>query len=140
MTVQFYKIDEISEEKLEFVVISTIFNGKWLYVRHKERKSWEIPGGHRENNEGIEFSAKRELLEETGAIKFILHPVCDIAIFKSTRKQFGRLFSCEIIELGSLPNSEICEVEFFESLPDNLTYPEVQPYLHKKILSLKYWE
>jgi 8-oxo-dGTP diphosphatase len=36
----------------------TKFNGQWLYVRHKERQTWEIPGGHREENENINDTAK----------------------------------------------------------------------------------
>ena len=29
--------------------------GKWVFCRHKERNTWEIPGGHREMGEAIEL-------------------------------------------------------------------------------------
>ena len=35
-----------------------------------------MPGGHREAGEDILETAKRELQEETGAIKFEIKPIC----------------------------------------------------------------
>ncbi|OOM76445.1 hypothetical protein CLPUN_26770 [Clostridium puniceum] len=29
--------------KLEFAVISAFFQGKWIFVKHKKRDTWEIP-------------------------------------------------------------------------------------------------
>ena len=43
-------------------------NGKWVFCKHKERDTYEVPGGHREAGENILETAKRELQEETGAI------------------------------------------------------------------------
>ncbi len=40
MKIEFYDIGKIDDEELTFAVISTIYQGKWVYVRHKERKSW----------------------------------------------------------------------------------------------------
>lgn len=48
-----------------------------MYIRHKDRKSWEIAGGHREQVETIDETAKRELFEETGAKEADLVPICD---------------------------------------------------------------
>jgi 8-oxo-dGTP diphosphatase len=56
--VNFYGLNTIEDNKLLFAVIMTKFNGQWLYVRHKERQTWEIPGGHREENENINDTAK----------------------------------------------------------------------------------
>ncbi len=55
---------------LKYAVIIAVFEGKYVFVRHKERSTFEIPGGHREINENIEETARRELWEETGADKF----------------------------------------------------------------------
>lgn len=41
-------------------------NGKWVFCRHKDRDTYEIPGVHRESGETIFETAKRELMEETG--------------------------------------------------------------------------
>ena len=34
-----------------FSVIAVRENGAWLLVRHSARKTWELPGGHREPDE-----------------------------------------------------------------------------------------
>lgn len=44
--VKFY--EEVKDEKLKYTVIVTRYNGKWVFCRHKDRKTLEIPGGHRE--------------------------------------------------------------------------------------------
>lgn len=137
MKIEFYEIGKIDDKELTFSVISTIYQGKWFYVRHKERKSWEIPGGHREIGETINNTVKRELFEETGAKEFTLKPVCDYSMNDSNGKLFGRLFFCKISEMGILPISEIEKVKLFDELPKNLTYPNIQPYLYEKTLPLK---
>jgi len=137
MKIEFYEIGKIDDKELTFAVISTIYQGRWVYVRHKERKSWEIPGGHREIGETINNTAKRKLFEETGAKEFTLKPVCDYSMNDSNGKLLGRLFFCEISEMGILPTSEIEEVKLFDELPNNLTYPNIQPYLYEKTLPFK---
>ena len=67
--VNFY--DSINDSMLKFAVIIARHNGKWVFCKHKERNTWEVPGGHREDGEDILETAKRELYEETGAIAFI---------------------------------------------------------------------
>lgn len=58
--IRFY--DEVPDELLKFAVILTMHNGKWVFCRHRERNTWEIPGGHREDGEDILSTAKRELI------------------------------------------------------------------------------
>ena len=72
--VQFY--DRVDDEKLRFAVIVTKTNGHWVFCKHRERNTLEVPGGHREPGEEILNTAKRELYEETGAIDFTIEPVC----------------------------------------------------------------
>ena len=66
MEVKFY--DTVNDELLKFAVIISQSNGKWVFCKHKERDTYEVPGGHREAGEDILETAKRELQEETGAI------------------------------------------------------------------------
>ena len=131
----FYYLDSANESKLEFAVISAIYNGKWVYVRHKDRKTWEIAGGHREQGETIEETAKRELFEETGCTNVDLIPICDYSMDDSVTKTFGRLYFGRIKEMGQLPVSEIAEIKLFDNLPESLTYSEIQPKLYEKTLA-----
>ena len=70
LEVKFY--DTVDDSLLKFAVIISQSNGKWVFCKHKERDTYEAPGGHREAGEDILETAKRELQEETGAI------VCEI--------------------------------------------------------------
>ncbi|MEK4630161.1 MAG: NUDIX domain-containing protein [Solibacillus sp.] len=135
MKVQFYDIGSVNEEDLKFVVISAIYKDQWIYVRYKDRKSWEIPGGHREPGELIIETAKRELFEETGCEKVDLVPICDYSMDDSVSMIFGRLYFSKVKEMGRLPISEIDEVKLFDNLPNNLTYLEIQPKLFEKTLT-----
>mgnify|MGYP003294254995 CR=1 FL=1 len=67
-TVNFY--DQVDDSLLKFAVIITKTDGKWVFCKHKERDTWEVPGGHRESGENINDTAKRELYEETGALEY----------------------------------------------------------------------
>ncbi|GAA0116471.1 NUDIX hydrolase [Clostridium senegalense] len=139
MEVKIYDLGTVNDEKLKFAVIVSMFNDKFVYVRHKQRETWEVPGGHRELNENINDTASRELKEETGAIKFNIKPVCDYLCDyslerKNNNKSYGRLYYAEIYELGNLPDLEIGEVKLFHSIPENLTYPQIQPILINEVL------
>ena len=59
----------------KYVVIFSRYQGKLLLSRHKGRDTWETQGGHIEQGESPEDAAKRELWEESGALKFTLEPM-----------------------------------------------------------------
>lgn len=123
--VTLYTCNEIPDEKLKYAVIAARYRGKWIFCRHRDRTTWEIPGGHREAGERIEKTALRELMEETGAIDFDLAGVCTYGV-----DDYGMLFFAEVRKLGDIPeNSEIAEICFSEKLPKDLTYPNIQPQL-----------
>lgn len=135
LKINFYDLDTIEDSKLDFAVISAKYDNKWVFVKHKERTTWEIAGGHREVDEDISRTAARELIEETGAVDFKMYPICVYSVEKEGNESFGQLYYTEIFELGDLHrNSEIGEVKLFEEMPDNLTYPLIQPYLYKRTL------
>lgn len=133
LRVNFYELNTIEDSKLQFAVIMARYEGKWIFVRHKERLTWEIPGGHREENETIDFTASRELVEETGAKNFSIIPVCIYSVARDETESFGQLYYSNIEDIGKLLDCEIGEINLFDTIPENLTYPLIQPYLFKKI-------
>jgi 8-oxo-dGTP diphosphatase len=99
-----------------------------------DRNTWEIPAGHREENEDIDVTATRELHEETGTLNSEIEPVYDYSVTVGETTTYGRLFYARVNEIGPLPESEICEVRFLKELPTNLTYPDIQPRLQGEVL------
>ena len=138
MKIEFAEIGQVDDKELKFAVISAFFQGKWIFVKHKKRDTWEIPGGRREIGEDINDTAKRELFEESGASDFELTPICDYlcdySVVEDKESSYGRLFYAKINELGALPDSEIGKIELFNELPEKLTYSEIQPYLHNRVI------
>jgi 8-oxo-dGTP diphosphatase len=129
--VKIYDIGEIDDNLLKYAVISARYNNKWIFCRHRERDTWEIPGGHREKNENILDTAKRELKEETGAIKFDINTIAVYSVRKTTEVNYGKLFFAEVKTMDVNLKFEIEEIELYDDLPVNLTYPEIQPALFK---------
>ena len=132
LEVNFYNENEVEDAQLEFAVIAFMYKDKWVYCKHRERTTWEVPGGHREQGESIVEAAKRELREETGAVEFNLTPICAYAV-KSDVESFGMLYLANISKLGELPPLEIERIDFFEDTPEELTYPLIQPKLMEKV-------
>lgn len=135
METKLYKLNTIEDRELKYAVIVSRFRGQFVYGRHKDRDTYEIPGGHREINEAINDTAARELMEETGAVKFKIRPVLDYSVKKEDEpKDYGRVFIAEIGEFSDELNYEIIEIEMFDYLPEKLTYPEIQPILLKGVI------
>ena len=134
MVVKFY--DVVQDSLLKFAVIISQYNGKWVFCKHKERSTYEVPGGHREDGENILDTAKRELYEETGATNFDLKPVCVYSVTAPDnfdgQETFGMLYFADIKEFEPELHSEIEKIEFFSELPNNWTYPLIQPKLIKE--------
>ncbi len=135
--INFYNLDEIEESKLTFVVMMARYRDKWVFVRHRQRITWEIPGGHIERNEKVLEAASRELQEESGAREFKLTPICIYSVERLDDESYGQLFYVEISEMGQLPDSEIGEVRLFDKMPNDLTYPLIQPFLYDKVIEMR---
>ncbi|MBS5950878.1 MAG: NUDIX domain-containing protein [Clostridium sp.] len=133
MEIEFYESGSIDNKKLLYAIVVSRYNGKWVFVKHKERSTWEIPAGHREENEDINYTAERELFEETGAKEYEITYICDYSLKIKENKSYASLFFAKIEKLGELPDYEIGEVGFFDEIPENLTYPNIQPKLHNKV-------
>ena len=56
LEVKFY--DTVDDSLLKFAVIISLSNGKWVFCKHKERDTYEAPGGHREVGEDVLETAK----------------------------------------------------------------------------------
>ena len=135
LTVRFY--EEAEDRLLKFAVIITKSKGKWVFCKHWERETYEVPGGHREEEENIEDTARRELYEETGLIADELHlwrvfsgpqthyvypngdEVSNIDLVFVCRKYHGEMKRQE---------SEVAELKFFDldEIPENISPPIAQ--------------
>ena len=131
--VVFYKPSFEPASVLTYSVISARFSNRWIFVRHQDRSTWEIAGGHIEDGESSYAAAQRELMEETGALSFNLDCVATYAVTKDGLTGYGRLYLAEVFRMGDVPDiAEIAEVMLSEGLPSNLTYPDIQPFLFRR--------
>lgn len=141
LEVKFY--DTVDDSLLKFAVIISQSNGKWVFCKHKERDTYEAPGGHREVGEDILETAKRELQEETGAIQFDIKPICVYSVTgknsvnETGEETFGLLCLAEITEFAGKLENEIEKVELMNELPESWTYPMIQPKLIEKYLPIE---
>lgn len=134
MKISFLRDETVSVDDITFVVIVSRYKDKWVVVRHRERSTWEVPGGHREDHEDPQKAAERELYEETGAEEFKVFPVGAYSVKKGDKTTFGKLFFAEIKTLGDLPNFEIAEIKLVDNvIKKELTYPAIQPVLIQKV-------
>jgi len=131
--VNFYDPLFVPDSKLTYSVISAKFDEKWIFVRHNKRSTWEIAGGHIEEGESSFEAAGRELMEETGAIKFNLVCIATYSVTIDGETGWGRLYIANVFEIGPIPDiSEIAEIVLSDHLPENLTHPDIQPHLFKR--------
>ncbi|MCI7149024.1 NUDIX hydrolase [Bariatricus sp. HCP3S3_E12] len=133
MLVKFY--DKIDDDLLKFAVIISKSNSKWVFCKHRDRDTYEVPGGHREAGELIEDTARRELKEETGALEFSITPICVYSVTGKNRvndtgeETYGMLYFADITEFEEKLHSEMEKVVLLDELPDEWTYPLIQPLL-----------
>lgn len=137
--VKFY--DKVNDGLLKFAVIIARHDEKWVFCKHRNRDSYEIPGGHREKGEDILETAKRELYEETGALEYDIKPVCVYSVTASDNfdgaETFGMLYLANIANFENELHSEIEKIIITENLPTKWTYPLIQPKLLEHAAALR---
>lgn len=128
---------------VRFAVIAAMHRGSWVFVRHRDRATYEMPGGHIEPGEAPADTARRELYEESGALDFTVEPVCVYGVGRGllhggadsghADDSYGVLFFAQVREFGELPPFEMSERILARSMPERLTYPEIQPRLLDRV-------
>ena len=126
LEVKFY--EQVDDALLKFAVILSRTQGKWVFCKHRERTTYEIPGGHREAGETIRETAERELREETGAVEFDMKQVGVYSVKTEESETYGMLFVAEIFSFEDI-HSEIESILITENLVEEWTYPLIQPRL-----------
>ncbi len=117
----------------KYAVIIARYKGKWVFCKHRQRDTYECPGGHREPGEAILDTAKRELWEETGALEYALRQIAPYSVSQDGDETFGMLYFAEISRFGPLPEMEMERIELFETPPEAWTYPIIQKQLFEEV-------
>jgi 8-oxo-dGTP diphosphatase len=122
-----HALGEVPDEGIGFAVHLAAWGGRPLLVRNHARSCWELPGGRREPGETILATARRELVEETGALDFDLEPIGLYSVQLPGSTTTGLLCRSRIRRLGALdPAFEIAETRAPGRLDLPLCYPEIQ--------------
>ena len=121
-------------KKIDRVKLFILNNKNQLILIHNNN-TIQLPGGHREENESIDETARRELYEETGATEFVICPVCVYSVTGKNRvndsgeETFGMLYFADITMFEEELHSEMEKVVLLDELPTEWTYPLIQPLL-----------
>ena len=115
-----------------YVIVLSRYQGRLLLSRHGKRTTWETQGGHIEEGETPLEAARRELYEESGALAYSIRHLFDCQAGDDEEGSKGMVFFAEITKLGPIPDSEMAQVQCFDALPPNITYPGITPVLYER--------
>ena len=123
----------IDDQNLSYVVMGSRYRDQWIFVRHRDRQTWEMPAGHIEPGESADQAAVRELFEEAGVLNSRLEIICDYSVTVGAKTEYGRFYGAFVNEMEAQQEFEIAELLLSDKLPRTLTYPEVQTILFKRL-------
>lgn len=122
-----------SHQELLYVVVAAFDGDRIVLSQQRTRSTWEMPSGHIEAGEDPADAARRELYEESGVRPRVLRPAFDFTV----NGLASRVFIAEVGQWDPLPDFEMAETRAFDSLPDQLSYPEIAPILFMEALRLR---
>ena len=123
-----------NQKAYTFVIMVSYSDSGWLWVRHRERDTWELPAGHVEAGETADEAACRELYEETGAVDYSIVSIRSYSGSYQSQKVYGKIYLVNIFNREPLKDSsEITENRVFTGIPDHLTYPDIQPLFFAEV-------
>ena len=132
--VEFYSTDYFCSTDIDIVVIGARFRDQWIFVKSLKRACYEMPAGHVEKDEQADFAAARELMEETGAIKFVIECINTYSVRIDKETKWGKLYLAYVLELGEIPDKkEIDHIYLDDSIPGYSKFREVQIPLYKRL-------
>lgn len=117
------------------LVISTAAGAGTRTTNKTMKRSLVFWGVNKVYSYGVNIAASRELVEETGAKDFKIYPVSIYSVLNDGTRSFGQLFYAEVKKFNKLPDFEIGEIKLFNSIPENLTYPLIQPQLFREVIN-----
>ena len=122
-----FALEDVEEGGIGFAVHAAFLGERLVLVRNRARRCWELPGGRREPGEGILETARRELLEECGAVAVEQRACLGYSVSLGDRLTHGLLCLTKLESLpGPLPGSEIGAAAAVTRLPGPLCYPHIQ--------------
>ncbi len=130
LEIKFSPLGSVNEKDYTRVVMVAEYNNKWVFCKKWNKDTWELPGGHIEEDEDALTAAHRELKEETGGTAQVITPICVYTL--STP---GLLCYVKIDKLEPLPKLEIEKIDLFDALPSKLSYPDWHPKMFEKVLN-----
>lgn len=133
--VRFYAPEYDACDTVAYVVIAARYKGKWIFVKNRKRKAFEIPAGHIDVGEDAVNAAGRELYEETGALKFVYRCVNTYSVNNGNSvKLWGKLFLAEVSVIGDIVDrNEIEEILLSDIMPETESFPGVLSVLFERL-------
>lgn len=118
---------DIIPESHKSVLVFIKEDKKWLMVKNKFR-SWEFPGGHKEQNESMFETAKREAYEEAGVD---IHNLQYVGYYRLTSGHTTLIITAEVEKFHEIPEEfETVERKFVSEFPLTLSFDDaVYPWL-----------